>query len=105
MKTGQPPGGTLLPVEPTRPFPVDALEAALERRAGSLEPYTMSSADFDIVLLTPLVVYHELHASTTIPHDDQQGDTLAERGVVVHAPAHGLRRVVRLRLGRSGRRS
>jgi Trypsin-like peptidase domain len=68
MKTGQPPGGTLLPVEPTRPFPVDALEASLERRAGSLEPYTMSSADFDIVLLTPLVVYHELHASTAIPH-------------------------------------
>ena len=68
MTTGQPPGGTLLPVEPTRPFPVDALDASLERRAGGLEPYTMSSADFDIVLLTPLVVYHELHASTAVPH-------------------------------------
>jgi hypothetical protein len=68
MRTGQPPGGTLLPVEPTRPFPVDALEASLERRAGGLDPYKMSSADFDIVLLTPLVVYHELHASTAIPH-------------------------------------
>ena len=68
MKAGQPPGGTLLPVEPTRPFPADALEASLERRLGSLEPYTMSSADFDVVLLTPLVVYHELRASTDIPH-------------------------------------
>ena len=67
MKTGQPPGGTLLPVEPMRPFPVDALEAALERRFGSLDPYTMSSADFDIALLTPFVVYHELNASTAIP--------------------------------------
>jgi hypothetical protein len=68
MKTGQPPSATLLPVEPLRPFPVDALEASLERRAGGLEPYRMSSADFDITLLTPLVVYHELHASTAIPH-------------------------------------
>ena len=67
MKTGQPPGGTLLPVEPMRPFPVAALEATLERRFGSLDPYTMSSADFDIALLTPFVVYHELNASTAIP--------------------------------------
>jgi hypothetical protein len=67
MKTGQPPGGTLLPVEPMRPFPVDALAAALERRFDSLDPYTMSSADFDITLLTPFVVNHELNASTTLP--------------------------------------
>jgi hypothetical protein len=68
MKAAPPPGGALLPVEPVRPFPADALEASLERRAGSLDPYTMSSADFDIVLLTPLVVYHELRASTDVPH-------------------------------------
>jgi len=68
MPPSQPPGGALLPVEPTRAFPVDALEASLDRRAGSLEPYTISSANFDIVLLTPTVVYHELHAPTTIPH-------------------------------------
>jgi S1-C subfamily serine protease len=65
MKTGQPPGGTLLPVEPTWPFPLDALEGALERRAG-LDPYTMTSTDFDVALLTPFVVYHELHAPTAI---------------------------------------
>ena len=67
MKTGPPPGGTLLPVEPTRPFPVDVLEDSLERRIGGLEAYTMSSTDFDIVLLTPPVVYHELNAPTAIP--------------------------------------
>jgi hypothetical protein len=67
MKTGQPPGGALLPVEPMRPFPLDALEAALERRSGSLDPYTMSSADFDITLITPFVVHHELNAPTAIP--------------------------------------
>jgi hypothetical protein len=67
MHTGRPPAGTLLPVEPTRPFPVAALSGALERRSGGLDPYTMSSADFDITLLTPYVVNHELNASTTIP--------------------------------------
>ncbi len=68
MKAGQPPGGALLPVEPARRFPVDALEDGLERRPGSLDPYRMSSADFDITLLTPFVVNHELNASTAIPH-------------------------------------
>jgi hypothetical protein len=72
MRAGEPPGGARLPVEPTRPFPVDALEASLERRAGGLAPYTLSSADFDIVLLTPPVVYHELHAPTTVPHTTSQ---------------------------------
>lgn len=67
MTAGQPPGGALLPVEPMRPFPADALKASLERRPGTIDPYTMSSTDFDIALLTPVVVYHELHASTTIP--------------------------------------
>jgi hypothetical protein len=67
MQTGPPPAVTRLPVEPLRPFPVDALQAALERRAGSLHPYTLSSAEFDIALITPVVLYHELHASTAIP--------------------------------------
>jgi hypothetical protein len=67
LKTGQPPSGTLLPVEALTPFPLAALEASLERPPLNLEPYTMSSADFDIVLLTPSVVYHELNAPTAIP--------------------------------------
>jgi S1-C subfamily serine protease len=67
MKAAAPPAGTPLPVEPARPFPSDALEASLERRSAGLEAYTLSSADFDIVLLTPPVVYRELRAPTTIP--------------------------------------
>jgi hypothetical protein len=67
IKTGQPPGATLLPVEALTPFPLAALEASLERPPLNLEPYTMSSADFDIVLLTPSVIYHELNAPTAIP--------------------------------------
>lgn len=57
MKTAQQPAGTLLPVEPLRPFPVDALDAAAQRRQVDLSPYRMSSSDFDIVFLTPALVY------------------------------------------------
>jgi S1-C subfamily serine protease len=67
LSTSQPPAGALLPVEPARPFPLDALEASLESRRGNIEPYTLSSADFDIVLLTPPVVHYELNAPTDIP--------------------------------------
>ena len=63
MKTAKAPGDALLPVEPTRPFPVDALTGAIETRHGNLKPYLMSSADFDIAFITPLVVYAEQNES------------------------------------------
>jgi S1-C subfamily serine protease len=52
-----PPDGTHLPIEPTRPFPPDALKDAVQHRAGSLNPYQMSSNDFDIAFITPVQVY------------------------------------------------
>ena len=57
MTDAAPPDGTHLPVEPVRPFPVDALKDAAERRAGSLSPYQMSSSDFDIAFITPVLTY------------------------------------------------
>jgi hypothetical protein len=57
MKDAAPPAGTNLPVEPVRPFPVDVLKDAAQRRAGSLGPYQMSSSDFDIVFITPAMTY------------------------------------------------
>ena len=52
-----PPPSTPLPVEPERPFSIDALKAAVERRAGSLNPYQMSSSAFDISFITPINTY------------------------------------------------
>ena len=57
MKDAAAPGGALLPVEPARPFPEDVLKNSGQRRAGSLSPYTMSSSDFDIAFITPVMVY------------------------------------------------
>ena len=57
MQDAAPPSGTVLPVEPARPFPADALEAAARRRAGGLSPYQMSSSDFDIAFITPVMTY------------------------------------------------
>ena len=57
MKDAAPPNATLLPVEPVRPFPVDALKDAAQRRAGSLSPYEMSSSDFDVAFITPVLIY------------------------------------------------
>jgi S1-C subfamily serine protease len=57
MKNAAPPNGTRLPVEPVRPFPVEALKDAAQRRAGSLSAYQMSSPDFDVALITPVLTY------------------------------------------------
>ena len=61
MQTAQRPAGTHLPVEPLRAFPTDALEAEVQRRAGNLSAYQMSSADFDIAFLTPVLIYGAQH--------------------------------------------
>jgi S1-C subfamily serine protease len=57
MKDAAPPDGTHLPVEPVRPFPVTALKDAAQRRVGSLSPYQMSSSDFDVAFMTPVLIY------------------------------------------------
>jgi hypothetical protein len=57
LNDGAPPNGTPLPVEPTTPYPLDALRSAVGRRAGSLRPYVMSSSNFDIAFMTPVLVY------------------------------------------------
>jgi S1-C subfamily serine protease len=55
MKDAAPPNGAHLPVEPARTFPVSDVTDAEPRRAGSLSPYQMSSSDFDVVFITPLL--------------------------------------------------
>jgi hypothetical protein len=57
MKNAVPPSGTPLPVEPARPFPVDALRDAAQRRLGSLSPYQLSSSTFDVTFVTPVLTY------------------------------------------------
>jgi hypothetical protein len=57
MNGAAPPGGTHLPVEPVRPLPVNALKDMVQRRAGSLSPYQMSSSDFDVAFMTPVLIY------------------------------------------------
>src|SRR6185436_9106586 len=61
-QAGAAPSAARLPVELARPIPPDALEAAVRSRAGRVPPYTMSSSDFDIAFLTPVVIYGARHA-------------------------------------------
>jgi S1-C subfamily serine protease len=57
MTGSMPPDATHLPVDPQRPIAAGALDAAVKNRAGSLSPYPMSTADFDIAFITPVHVY------------------------------------------------
>jgi S1-C subfamily serine protease len=78
MKDTPPPGAERLPVEPARPFPTDALDDATRRRAGSLTPYQMTSSDFDIAFITPVLVYgaeHRPEPASTRGRERGQGAT------------------------------
>jgi hypothetical protein len=57
MKSAAAPSGAPLPVEPSKPFPVDALKANANRRGGGLNPYQLSSSTFDVAFITPMLTY------------------------------------------------
>ncbi len=63
MKTTAPPSDDHLPVEPDRPFPVDALRVAVERRTSTVSPYQITSATFDVAFITPVLTYVALYQS------------------------------------------
>jgi S1-C subfamily serine protease len=55
------PAGVQLPTEPVQPFPLDLLKEAAQRRGGSLNPYLVPSADFDVAFITPVMIYGSQH--------------------------------------------
>jgi hypothetical protein len=90
---GEPPSGDRTPVEPTRPFPRDALETAAQKAAGSRNPYQAASSDFDVAFITPAQVYAARNAlrpkslparsnrtSTPDPYDEARQHAMLEFG-------------------------
>ena len=67
------PDAAHLPVEPTRPFPVDALKDAAQHRAGSLNPYQIASSDFDVAFITPVHVYGAQYQAELASRRDRRG--------------------------------
>ncbi len=59
MASVPPPSAARLPIEPIRPFPVEALEEAARRPATGSARYQVSSSDFDIVFITPPIAFVE----------------------------------------------
>ena len=56
--TGTPPG-TLLPVEPLTPYPIEGLKEALKADKFDPRPYYLTAGDFNIALSTPPFDYRE----------------------------------------------
>ncbi len=71
------PSATHLPIEPAQAIPVEVLEAAAKRRAGSLSPYRAASTDFDLAFLTPVVAYAGLQSMDFSNWHDYVADTPA----------------------------
>ena len=57
VKDAPAPSGMHLPVEPMAPAPIAAFKDAVRRRAGSLKPYQMTTADFDVGFIPPILNY------------------------------------------------
>ncbi len=81
-----PPRGTPLPLEPTRPFPVAALQKAAERRAGSLSPYQLASSGFEIGFITPVMTYGAQYQSELIRKRSRSSRTGPPDAAMMSAP-------------------
>jgi S1-C subfamily serine protease len=61
LPSAEPPSPVRLPVEPDRPFPAEALAAAASGGAPDLTSYRMSSSEFDVTFLTPVLLHAAQH--------------------------------------------
>ena len=75
MNGATPPSGTLLPIEPDRPFPAEALKAASAGRAGNLNPYPVTASTFDVSFITPVLTYGAQHL-----HEQMNPEAGARKG-------------------------
>lgn len=57
MAAAAPPAATLLPVEPTDPYPVAAIKVALQAEKFDRRPYYFDAGDFEVMLGTPLLEF------------------------------------------------
>ena len=96
MKDAAPPNGTRLPVEPLRPFPLDSLKAAAEGRAGSLNPYQVSSANFDIAFITPVLIYGTEYVAERIRATGRTTGARSPGAGRTRPASDGLRQLVRV---------
>jgi S1-C subfamily serine protease len=77
MNGAAPPNGSHLPVEPVVALPAETLRDAVQRRAGSLNPYQISSSEFDIAFITPVVAYGAQHPPEPAGGAERSGGTRA----------------------------
>jgi len=61
MQGAPPPSAAPLPVEPERPTDDDMLRAAARSRAGRPGAYLVNATDFDVSVITPVVLYGAQH--------------------------------------------
>jgi hypothetical protein len=66
LKTATPPSDSHLPVEPAQPFPLGSLKEIVQRRAGSLSPYQVTSRSFEVAFITPLLLYGSVHQAEQV---------------------------------------
>ncbi len=51
------PEARLLPVEPSQPFPIEAIREAARTTKRDLKPYVFGAGDYDVGVLTPMLLY------------------------------------------------
>jgi S1-C subfamily serine protease len=85
LQGATPPAASLLPVDPVRPFPEDALKRAAKTRGSATTAYLVAASEFDLNVITPPMVYASMHRQEDEKHFDYARDD-SSRGQQVFRP-------------------
>src|ERR1700674_2143811 len=58
MRDMQPPSPTLLPVEPSGTYPIDALKSSFQQAKFDERPYIFGEGNYDVAVIPPVLKYH-----------------------------------------------
>ena len=82
MKDAPAPDARLLPVEPTDPYPLDALKETIKSRKFDRRPYVFSMGGFDVALGTPVLKY-EIQEEVGLAAEKEKGKRTKKRDEAV----------------------
>ena len=80
MATIAPPPATLLPVEPTDTFPLDAIKAALSTGKLDQRPYLFLDGDYSVAIITPIFKYYIQEGSEVRAEKEKEKRNKASKG-------------------------
>ncbi len=83
MRDISPPQATLLAVEPSGTYPIDALKTSLQKAKFDERPYVFGEGDYDVAIVTPVLQYYHAEGGRVEAEREKEKRARKSAGSVV----------------------